>query len=188
MLEVKVNLPEGKEFIKEIADTPGKLFDFVRYNVRESVSNYTDPLMDTELSLFLGRERYKRSQGSKGNYRNWSYFRSYTLKGIGEVKVKVPWDRMGEFPNSIIPRSRQYEDNIREDLSLMYLSGVSMRTLSMISKRLVGRVLSHNEVSRANHALTEGIENWRNRDLSKEGIKYLLSDGILFSMRVSGSI
>lgn len=188
MLELKVNLPEVREFIKGIAASPGRLFDLVRYDVKESVQKYLSSLMDSELTLFLGRDRYERASGSGRNYRNGNYSRSYTLKGIGSVRVQVPRDRKGEFKTSVIPRSRQYEDKIREDLTLMYLSGVSTRTLSILSKRLVGRRLSHNEISRSNQALTEGIERWRTRDLSNESIEYLFLDGVIFPMRISDSI
>ena len=40
----------------------------------------------------------------------------------------------------------------------MFLTGVSTRTLSLISHRLLRRGLSHAEVSKANLALTEGVE------------------------------
>jgi putative transposase len=70
----------------------------------------------------------------------------------------------------------------------MFLSGVSTRTLSLISRRLIGRSLSHEEVSRANRELTEAIERWRMRDLSKEPVKYLFLDGVTLKMRISGSV
>ena len=79
----------------------------------------------------------------------------------------------------MIPKNRQLEYRIREDLSLIYLSGVSARILSLITKRLIGRILSHEGVSKANSFLTEGIEKWRNRDLPKEAIKSLHLDGVL---------
>ncbi len=40
MLEVKINVLEIKSFINEIVEAPGKIFNIVRYNVKESVSNY----------------------------------------------------------------------------------------------------------------------------------------------------
>ena len=73
-------------------------------------------------------------------------------------------------------------------MGLMFLTGVSTRTLSLISHRLLGRSLSHNEVSKANLALTEGVEKWRNRDLSKELVKYMFLDGVNFDMRIGGSV
>jgi len=70
----------------------------------------------------------------------------------------------------------------------MFLAGISTRTLSLMSKRLIGRALSHNEVSKAARELTEAVEAWRERDLSQEKIKYIVVDGVNFSMRVDGSI
>jgi len=58
----------------------------------------------------------------------------------------------------------------------------------MISKRLIGRRISHTEISSANADLTEAVERWRMRDLSKETIRYIFVDGVNFRMRMHGSI
>jgi putative transposase len=58
----------------------------------------------------------------------------------------------------------------------------------MLSRRLIGREISHEEVSTANRELTGAVEKWRNRDLSAEKIKYIVVDGVIFKMRVEGSI
>src|SRR3972149_5940571 len=156
-------------------------------NVAE-VKEYIKGLMEAELTFYIGRERYERSGGGEVNDRNGGYNRRFTLKGIGAVVVNVPRDRSSKFKTSVLPRSRQYEDQIREDMGLMFLTGVSTRTLSLISHRLLGRSLSHNEVSKANLALTEGVEKWRNRDLSKELVKYMFLDGVNFDTGTSGSV
>ena len=70
----------------------------------------------------------------------------------------------------------------------MFLAGVSTRTLSMMSERLIGRKISAGEVSKASKELTQGVEQWRERDLSGESIKYIFVDGTLFPMRIDGSI
>jgi putative transposase len=70
----------------------------------------------------------------------------------------------------------------------MFLAGISTRSLSMISRRLIGRRISHTEISSANADLTEAVEKWRMRDLSKENIRYLFVDGVTFRMRMHGSI
>jgi putative transposase len=102
--------------------------------------------------------------------------------------VQVPRDRKGEFNTQVIPRSKQYEDSLREDLCVMFLGGVSTRTLGLISERLIGRRISASEVSKASAQLTRAVEAWRQRDLSAEAIKYMYVDGTLFSMRLSGSV
>ncbi|MDY7035230.1 MAG: transposase [Thermodesulfobacteriota bacterium] len=65
----------------------------------------------------------------------------------------------------------------------MFLTGISTRTLSMISNRLIGRKISPTEVSNANKELIDAVENWRTRDLSEEKIKYIFLDGVNFDMR-----
>ena len=143
--------------------------------------------MKAELTHFLGRREYERGNG-EANHRNGSYPRGFCIKGIGEVGVKVPRDRNGDYQTQVLPRGKRYEDRITEDLSIMYLTGISTRTLSVLSKRLIGRKISHAEVSAANRELTEAVEKWRNRDLSEEKIKYLYIDGVNFKMRTGRAI
>lgn len=181
-MQLKVSVPEVVELFNAIQNAPGSIFEMVRMNVQEEVGKYLSTLMGAELSNFLGRGRYEHGSPD-GNHRNGSYERKFCLKGIGEVTVKVPRDRQGDFQTEVIPRSQRYETALAEDFSLMYLTGISTRTLELLSKRLIGRKISHEEVSKANRELTEAVEQWRNRDLSHEAVKYLFIDGVNFSMR-----
>ena len=70
----------------------------------------------------------------------------------------------------------------------MFLSGISTRSLALLSKRLIGRSISHTEISLANRELQAAAETWRERDLSEERYKYLFIDGVHFKMRVKDSI
>jgi len=187
-MKVEISVPEVLSIFKEIQDRPENLFEMIRAEIRQNVGNYLSSIMDAELTRFLGRERYERKMDLPANHRNGSYDRTFTLKGVGEVGVKVPRDREGEFKTSVLPRGKRYEDVIKEELCLMFLTGVSTRSLSMISKKLVGRKLSATEVSEANSQLIEAIERWRDRDLSGESIKYMYLDGVCFDMRVRRKI
>jgi len=186
-MKLEFTIPEVLDLIKEIQNQSENLFEMIRVNVKESVGRYLSELMDAELTHFLGRERYERVEGER-NHRNGSYGRHFTLKGIGEVDVRVPRDREGEFKTHIIPRSKQYEDELRQDLCMMFLTGVSTRTLSMLSQRLIGRKISPSEISKASKELTEAVEQWRERDLSGESFKYIFVDGVTFPMRIDGTI
>ena len=186
-MKVEISVPEVVSIFKEIQEQPERIFEMIRVEIRENVGGYLSELMKVELTRFLGRESYERVE-SDVDHRNGSYGRHFTLKGIGEVGVKVPRDRDGNFKTQVIPRSKRYESELRQDLSMMFLTGVSTRALSMMSKRLIGRKISPSEVSNANKELIDAVENWRTRDLSKETIKYLFLDGVNFDMRIDGSI
>ena len=186
-MKMEITVAEAVELINQIRKQPDSLFEMIRADVKSCVGQYLSELMQTELSGFLGRVPYQRIEGRQ-NHRNGSYGREYTLKGIGTVAVKVPRDRNGQFKTQVIPRSKRYESVLREDLCTMFLGGISTRTLSLLSEKLIGRRLSANEVSRSSRQLSKAVEAWRLRDLSTEPIKYMFVDGTLFSMRIAGSI
>lgn len=186
-MEIKISVPEVVSLMKEVQENPARIFEMVTMNVQKEVGAYLTNLMKAELTHILGRAEYERGEG-KPNHRNGSYPRNFCIKGIGEVAVNVPRDRNGEYQTQVLPRSKRYEERIAEDLSMMYLTGISTRTLAMLSRRLIGREISHEEVSKANRELTGAVEKWRNRDLSQEKIKYIFVDGVIFKMRVKGGI
>lgn len=70
----------------------------------------------------------------------------------------------------------------------MFLGGMSTRTLSLMSERLIGRSISASEVSKASKELTQAVERWRERDLSRGSFKYIFVDGVFFPMRIDGTI
>ena len=186
-MEIKVSVPEVVELIKGLQSNPAGIFEMIGMDVQRDVGAYLTNLMKAELTHFLGRAEYERNKG-ESNHRNGSYCRDFCIKGIGEVEVRVPRDRSGEYQTQVLPRGKRYEERIVEDLSIMYLTGISTRTLSLLSKRLIGRSISHEEVSNASKELTEAVERWRNRDLSAEKIKYLYVDGVIFKMRSGRSV
>jgi transposase-like protein len=182
-----MSVTELVDLIKEVQMTPARIFEVLGMDIRKQVGDYLTQLMDVERTQVLGREKYQRTEGSS-DHRNGSYERTFCMKGIGEITVRIPRDREGKFHTQVIPRGKQYEDRIVEDLSAMYLTGISTRTLSLLSKRLIGRSISPTEISNANKELTESVEKWRTRDLSHERIKYLYIDGVIFRMRIGGTV
>lgn len=186
-MKLEITVSEVKEIFKAIEKRPEQLFEMIRLDIRQTVGKYMTAMMNAELTPFLGRGPYERGK-NEVNHRNGPYDRSFTLKGVGQVQVKVPRDRRGDFRTQVLPRSRQYEEEISRDLSLLFLAGISTRSLSMISKRLIGRRISPTEVSEANVELAAAVENWRMRDLSEEALKYLFIDGVNFRMRVGRRI
>ena len=172
-MKLEVTVSEIADIFKEIQQRPSQLFEMIRLDIREVVGKYLTTMMNAELTNYLGREPYQRV-AEAANHRNESYGRSFTLKGVGEVHVDIPRDRSGGFKTSVIPRSKQYEEEIARDFSILFLAGISTRSLSMISERLIGRRISPTEISSVSGELNAAVEQWRGRDLSQEAVKYLL--------------
>lgn len=70
----------------------------------------------------------------------------------------------------------------------MFLSGLSTRSIGLLSTSILGRKISASEVSNINEKLMTGIDAWRCRDLSTMNIKYMYIDGVFFNMRVDHKI
>ena len=186
-MKVEITVPEVIEIFNEIQKKPEALFEMIRVDLQQTVGEYLTAVMSAELTHFLERMPYERCT-DKDNHRNGSYSRKYALKGIGNVEVRVPRDRKGEFQTQVIPRSKQYEEEIARDMSMMFLAGISTRSLSMLSNRLIGRPISATEISNVNTELTESVEQWRRRDLSTEHVKYIFLDGVNFRMRINREV
>ena len=126
MMELKVNVPQIREFLNQIIQAPGKVFDLLRVDIRETMNRFLRELMESEISFFLGRRRYERlgpgslsPKGKRGrpNHRNGYYARGFTIKGIGGVHVSIPRDRLGKYKTQVLPRYQRYESQIKEDMS-----------------------------------------------------------------------
>ena len=186
-MKITISVTEFLRVCKAVQLRPERIFKMMRSEIRHSVGKYLNKLMKVELAEYLGRQPYERKK-DKGNHRNGFYHRGLTLKGIGSVDLSVPRDRKGKFKSLIIPRGKQIEEELRKDICLMFLTGISTRTLSMISSQLIGRRISHSQVSLVSKEIIDAVEAWRERDLSEENIKYLFVDGVIFKMRVAGKV
>ena len=181
---IKGSVSELMDLFNQVKKEPSKMFELIRTDVKEMVGNYISELLDIELKDHLKRDKYERSDETDPNYRNGSYNRRFCIKSVGDTNITVPRDRKGSYKPQVLPRFKRYEDSIREDLTLMYLTGISTRSLSLLSNKLIGRKLSPQEISNANKELVHAVEKWRTRDLSSEDIKYIYLDGVNFSMRI----
>jgi|LZCG01.1.fsa_nt_gb putative transposase len=185
-------IQETKQFIQVLQTHPEQLFTVLRSHITLTVGAFLTYLMNQELTDFLGREKYEHTSTSSTstptNYRNGSYQRNYAIKQVGSVSVSVPRDRLGLYQTKVITRYQRLENELRQDICLLYLSGISTRILSLLSKRLLGRSISPTEVSRCHKELTKAVEQWRTRELSNEIYQYLFLDGVTFLMRTKHSI
>ena len=151
---------------------------------------FINGFMNTEFDLFIGRSKYKRQSFisvSERNYRNGHYNRSFMIKGIGKLQVKIPRDRKGEYKTDILNKYERTEFQLKEDMAIFYLMGMSTRSLSLVSKRLLGEKISHSQISKSSSLLCKSVEKWRSRPI-EEKFKYLYLDGTNFKMRINGSI
>lgn len=190
MINVAIDVSELKSFVQNLPQIKDQIFDLMHLDIRKASSEYLGMLMNMELALFLGRDRYERKASvstTSRNYRNGFYQRTFAIKNLGDLSIRVPRDRLGEFKTNVLPRYDRIDHAIKSDAVLMYFLGMSTRSLSLISTRLFGRKISHSLLSQHSAELHEKVEGWRTRAITDE-IKYMYVDGTYFTMRTTDSI
>jgi putative transposase len=183
LVKAQSNVPEVRELFKSVMAEPERLFEMMEFDMREIAERTLSEMLQYELTLHLGREKHVRATKEQTNRRNGTYPRQYTVKNIGELEIDVPRDREGSYSSQLIEKYDRYDKRLEKDISLMWLSGLSTRGIELISKSILGRKISHGEVSKINGELLTGIDTWRTRDLSAIPIKYMYIDGVNFAMR-----
>jgi putative transposase len=184
-------VPVTKETFATVMHEPERLFDMMQLDFRQIAEATLSGMLKAELTSFLGRQVYGRSPSDTGtqvNYRNGYYNRKFGVKNLGELQIKVPRDRNGEFETKLIAKYERYDQALKRDVCAMFLSGCSTRAIELMSQTVLGRKISRGEVSAINQELLTGIENWRCRDLHDFKVKYMYVDGVFFKMRVEGKV
>lgn len=162
IIKVEVNFLELKEAVKEISQNRKKIFEILSSEIKLAASTAVSKLIDSEMTIFLGKN------DENNNKRNGFEIREYAIKGIGGVKIKVPVDRKRKFESKILPKGEQLDPRLKEDLAVLHLSGISTRTLSMISDRILGVKISKQTVSNSLELVKEKAKEWLTRPISED--------------------
>ena len=159
--------------------SPATAMQQVTDQMRDALAATLESVMDAEIDLFLGE------QGQADNKRNGYVSRSYGIKGIGHVRLRVPRDRKGRFESSVVPAGRRYDEATERDLALLHLAGISTRMLSRISGSVLGVPVSAQEVSESIDRILPAAKRFLERPLGDRNWIYLYIDGTNFKVRRS---
>lgn len=180
IIKVELNLSELHQALEGFRRNRLKAFESLTREVRLAVSQMFNQLLSAEISLFLGKP------DQTGNKRNGYEERSYLLKGIGGIQVRMPVDRKRQFQSLIIPPREQMDPRLKEDLALLHLAGISTRMLAMISKKILGFEISPATVSGSLASVEAKAIEWFERPLFKD-YWALFVDGTNFRIQRRGS-
>lgn len=181
-------VPVTKESFDTVMSDPAKLFEMMQLDFKQIAETTISSMLRGELTAFLGRQAYDRQTGKENNYRNGYYDRKFAVKRVGELNIKVPRDRKGEYQTELLEKYQRYDGALKKDVCMMFLSGCSTRGIELMSEAILGRKISRSEVSHIGQEMLNGIDKWRCRDLSETKLKYMYMDGVFFKMRVERKI
>lgn len=177
LMKLVVKVHDVVELAKRLEANPAGLMREVGEHVRAGAKEVLERVMDAEITLFLGQ------QAETLNKRNGFVTRTFVFKGLGAIELRVPRDRAGRFETKVVPKGKRYDEALEKDLALLHLAGLSTRTLSHVSQRILGLTVSPQEVSNALATIVPAAKAFLDRDLTGRRFKYLWVDGTNFKVR-----
>ena len=102
--------------------------------MKELFRDAIQQVMESELDVELGYEKSERMSDSENdnlskNYRN-GYYKKTVKTQLGEIEVKVPRDRNGEYEPKIIGKYNRNADGMEEKILSLYACCMSQRDIA----------------------------------------------------------
>jgi putative transposase len=177
LMKLVVRIADVVALARRFEEAPAAAMREVVEQARDAVRVALEKVMNAEIELFLGRPE------EEGNKRNGYVRRSYGIKGVGVVSLRVPRDRQARFSTNVVPARRRYDEATERDLALLNLAGLSTRMLSQVSRSVLGVRVSPQEVSSSMQAIVPAAKRFLERPLGDRQWIYLYVDGTNFRVR-----
>lgn len=154
--------------------------------VKELTGGLIQEIMDAELEDELGYSRYDYRNKQTDNSRN-GHFSKTVNSSQGEIELKVPRDRKGEYEPAIVPKHEKDISGIEDKILFLYSQGTSTRDIEKAMQEMYGIEVDASRVSRITDKLLPLIREWQNRPLESVYAMVML-DAILYKVREEGTV
>jgi len=136
--------------------------EIFRYHVECAVNQ----LLQYELREFLDYDKYDRKGFNSGNSRNGYYERTLKTE-YGDLSLKVPRDRNGEFENQTLTPYKRQNDTVESMIIHLYSNGMTTEEISRMIEKMYGHHYTKQTVSNITAAVVGDIQAFNRRGLSK---------------------
>jgi putative transposase len=153
--------------------------DTLRFLLREAVRETVTEVLQTVLEL--DRTAFLQAHGGRRN----GYYPRRLETTFGQVDLKVPRDREGQYyPAFLKPYARRLVD-VGEVAVALYAAGVSQRKAAEVMGLLLGHRYSHETISAMTEEVLQGVEAFRRRPLPEE-MAFVYLDGLYLKLLREG--
>ena len=143
--------------------------DEVMTAMKDMFKGILQEVMECELADELGYEKSERTLNDKFSNKSKNYRNGYSKKTVktqlGELDIKVPRDRNGEYEPKIIGKYNRNVDGMEERILSLYSCGMSQRDIAEQIKNLYDVEISPELVSKISEKIMPDVTAWQNRPL-----------------------
>ena len=137
--------------------------------MKEMFADVLQQVMECELEEKLGYEKSERVSNEGENTESKNYRNGYSKKTVktqlGEVDIRIPRDRKGEYEPGIIGKYDRNADGMEEKIIGLYACGLSQRDIAEQIKALYDVEISPELVSKISEKIMPEVTAWQNRPL-----------------------
>ena len=175
-------------------------FDPLEAGVRTRIRGFIEELLEAELDVVLGRDRYERPRfaetgaGSKAIVKaghRHGHRERQILGSFGPVTVRVPRARLdtsdgktAEWKNKTIPAYQRRTKKADALIVGAYLAGTNTRRVRKLLATLFNGAVGKDTVSRVWRKVKGDWDAWNKRSLAGEPIIRLILDGTVVRVRL----
>ena len=154
--------------------------------IKELTKRLIEKAMEGELTHQLGYSKHSPTGNNTGNSRNGTS--SKTLKGDrGEISIKVPRDRNGDFDPQIVKKHQTRFDGFDEKIISLYARGMTTRDIQGHLQELYGVEVSPDLISTVTDSVLQEVAEWQSRPLA-EVYPILYLDATIIKVRSEGRV
>jgi len=164
-----------------------KDFNDIQELFKDMVGTVLENGLEGELDDELGYSKYDYRNKSTENSRNG--YSPKTLKtSYGDVDVKIPRDRNGEFEPQLVKKQQTtLTGDIEEKIISMYAKGMTTSDIEGHIREIYGLDCSDTTISRITDKILPVVKEWQSRPL-EEIYAVVFMDAIHFHVRSEGQI
>jgi len=161
-----------KELIKQYVDNQNfssttEIMEAMKDLFRDALQQVMESELDTELGYEKSERMSENDEGNLSkNYRN-GYSKKTVKTQLGEVEVRVPRDRNGEYEPKIIGKYNRNADGMEEKILALYSCGMSQRDISEQIRSLYDVEISPELVSKISEKIMPEVNQWQSRPLER---------------------
>jgi len=164
-----------------------KDFKDIQSLFKEMVGEVLENGLEGELDEELGYSKYDYKNKETANSRN-GFSKKSIKTSYGDVEIKVPRDRNGEFEPQLVKKQQTtLSGDIEEKIISMYAKGMTTSDIEAHIQEMYGLECSDSTISRITDKILPVVKEWQSRPL-EEVYAVLFMDAIHFHVRSEGHI
>lgn len=155
-------------------------------NMKSLAVSVFNAYMEVERNQFIQAQAYERIE-QRVDQRN-GYYERELLIPQGNIKLRVPRTRSGEFKTELFNRYQRCDKAFVLTLMEMVIQGISTRKVTEVVEQLCGEAVSKSFVSDLMKQLDPEVEAFQQRSLAEQTYTYVHLDALYIKVRENGRV